>query len=344
LPYIKKILEIEAKNYLMRALTYKLSIQTLDTETLSNIERTDVKFEHYLELSQHLQKNYGYDAYAEIIAGLPGITPEKFYHEINVFSQNNISMNFYDWYLLPETPSYVNEYRQKYSISTVKKIFGNHNLDSYSENFEKESEIVVSTYSYDFNDYKEMHTSYAWYRAFWTAGFLNDTIEKIIAKYQISLGDFIKRFYREFFTDPDSSGMFLSHLNTTINQTFDRFLNENKFMLLFDTDYVRSTDIVKLITITIFTNLDKFENELANWISKTWPKISIGYIRKDLSNTITKKNFLTKKGFILKKHFTHEIFYGLTDHSQVGDILDTYSSSSIPVPIRRFLRAKTVLF
>jgi putative methyltransferase len=344
LPYIKKILEIEAENYLMRALTYKLSLQTLDPVTLKNIDRTDVKFEHYLELSQHLQKNYSYDAYAEIIAGLPGITPDKFYHEINVFGQHDIIMNYYDWYLLPETPSFAQSYRHQYKIKTVKKIFGNQNLDSYSENFEKESEIVVSTYSYSYDDYKEMHISYAWYRTFWTAGVIYDTITRIIKKYHICLGDFTKKFYREFFTDPKVSGLFLKNLNNNINQTFDRFLNEDKFMLLVDTEYVESADLVKLMAMTVFTNLDKFENELTEWIHATWPLITTKSIQDDLSNTITKKNFKTKKGYLLKKHFTHEIFADLKDHSGVSSVLDTYSSSSIPVPIKGFLKAQTVLF
>jgi len=343
IPYIKQILEIEAENYLMRALTYKLSLQTLDQETLRNIDRTDVRFEDYLELSQHLQLNYGYDAYAEIIAGLPGITPDKFYHELNVFSQHNINMNYYDWYLLPETPSFTQEYRQQYKIKTVKKLFGNHNLDSYSENFEKESEIVVSTYSYDYRDYQEMQVSYAWYRAFWTAGFLNNTIKKINKNYQLSLGDFTKIFYREFFTS-SAGGKFLKDLNANINLTFEKFLNESNTMLLFDADYVQSSDLVKLITMTIFTNLDKFQNELAAWIHLTWPKITKNYVYRDLNNTITEKNFLTKKGFIISKHFTHEIFSDVADSSGVNTVLDIYSSSSIPVPIRRFLRAKTVLF
>lgn len=340
IPYIKKILEIEAENYLMRALTYKLSIQTLDSETLRNIDRTDVNFADYLELSQHLQKNYDYDAYAEIIAGLPGITPDKFYHEISIFSQNNINMNFYDWYLLPETPSYDQSYRDRFKLVTVKKQFNIQNLNSYSEEFEKESEIVVSTYSYDFNDYKEMHMSYAWYRAFWSAGFLNDTLGKI----NLPLGDFIKKFYREFFTNPRVSNNFLTDLNNNINQTFEKFLTEDNVMLLFDTEYVQSADLVKLIISMIFTNLDKFEDSLVDWISQTWPNISVSCVRDDLSNTITKKNFLTKRGFFPRKHFTHEIFHGLKHHSDVDAVLDMYSNSDIPVPIRCFLRAKTVLF
>jgi hypothetical protein len=140
------------------------------------------------------------------------------------------------------------------------------------------------------------------------------------------------------------SNNFLSDLNNNINQTFERFLTEDNFMLLFDTEHVQSADSVKLIISMIFTNLDKFEDSLVNWISQTWPNISVSCVRDDLSNTITKKNFLTKRGIFPRKHFTHEIFHGLKHHSDVDAVLDMYSNSDIPVPIRCFLRAKTVLF
>lgn len=339
IPYIKKILEIEAENYLMRALTYKLSLQTLDAETLRNIDRTDVDFKDYLELSQYMQKNYSYDAYAEIIAGLPGITPDKFYHEINVFSQNNINMNFYDWYLLPETPSYDQSYRNRFKIKTIKKYYGNNQLDSYSKEFAKESEIVVGTYSYDQEDYKEMHIGYAWYRAFWTLGFLETTIEKI----GLPLGSFTKEFYRYFFIN-QSAGRFIVELNTIINQTFDQFFDDTESMLLFDTGYVKQADIVKLIGMTIFTSLDKFSQELVEWIQVTWPSIDQKDIRADLAQTITAKNFLTTQGWIIKSNYTNEILDELTSSDQMDNLLSTYSSSSIPVPIRRLLRAKKTIF
>lgn len=337
IPYIKKILEIEAKNHLMRALTYKLSVQTLDQETLKNIDRTDVLFEDYLTLSQHLQKNYGYDAYAEIIAGLPGINPDKFYHEINVFSNNNINMNFYDWYLLPETPSYDQTYRQKYKIKTVNKQFGNHCPDSYSGGFARASEIVVGSYSYDQIDYKEMHFGYAWYRAFWTLGLLSNTIEKI----NIPLGDFTKEFYRSFFISNRSK--FLIDLNLNIDQTLEYFFNDTTTMMLFNTEYTNQADPVKLIAMAIFMKLDQFDVDLAEWICSVWPNISMKDIQDDLAKMITSKNFLSKQGLIFKRHNTHDIFRNVTSINQFEDVLSMYSSSSIPVPLRKILRVKTIL-
>lgn len=347
LPYIKQILEIEAKNYLTRALTYKLSIQTLDQETLKNIDRTDVKFEDYLEIARYLLKNYGYDAYAEIIAGLPGITLDKFYHELNVFSDNNITMNFYEWYVLPETPSYKQEYRDKFKLKTIKKMFGINEQDNeYNGKFERESEIVIATYSYNEQDYKQMWISYAWYRTFWTAGFLADTINKIKNSYGISLGGFTQKFYKDFFTNSQRSGTFLSDLNNNIETVFLEFINpnDNASKFLISTNYIKDADPVKLFAFIVFLNLKDFKDLLVEWIHSEWPKLSKTEIVKDIDRTITYENFQTKQGIFPKRYYYSDVFADQTDLDKIMETLSVYLSSSIPVPPLKFLRAKTVLF
>ena len=347
LPYIKKIVEIEAQNYLTRALTYKLSIQTLDPETLKNIDRVDVKFEEYMELGENLLNKYGYDAFAEIIAGLPGITSDKFYHELNVFCNNNISMNFYDWYVLPETPSYSKAYREKFKLKTVKKMFGiTEENNNYNSGFERESEIVISTYSYTVEDYKQMWISYAWYRTFWTAGFLHDTISSLKKHYGLSMGDFVKKFYNEFFTVPETAGSFLTDLNLNISAVFDSYVEEGntKSNFLITTDYIPNADPVKLITFTVYMRLAQFDKNLINWIHSEWPQLSIKEIQKDIDRTITNDNFKTKTGIIPKLYYYNDVFVDATEITEIKKTLSVYLSSSLPVPPLRFLRAKTVLF
>lgn len=346
LPYIKQILEIEAKNYLTRALTYKLSIQTLDQETLKNIDRTDVRFQDYLEIARSLQEKYGYDAYAEIIAGLPGITLDKFYHELNVFSDNNITMNFYEWYVLPETPSYRQEYRDKFKLKTVKKMFGINEQDNeYNGKFERESEIVVSSYSYNEQDYKQMWISYAWYRTFWTAGFLADTIKKIKKLYGISMGEFTRRFYNKFFTNAQQSGSFLARLNNKINSSYDEFINltNNSSKFLIDIEDIKDADPVKLFAFIVFLNLTEFKDPLAAWIHSEWPKLPLNEIYKDINCTITYENFKTKQGIILRRYYYNEVFADETQLDKIMEVLSVYLSSSIPVPPLKFLRSKTVI-
>ena len=315
IPYIKKILKIEAENQLMRSMTYKLSLQTLDKETLNNIDRIDVGFDQYQKLSRDMQSDYGYDAYAEIIAGLPGITPSKFYHEINILSKENIGIAYYDWYLLPETPSYTADYRQKYNVQTVKK--------QYNNNQSRAAEIVISTYSYSTEEFKEMHTSYAWYRAFWTAGFLSGIIRE-------PLGDFTQKFYNDFFKQ-QRAGLFLTELAAAIDSMFEQF---------FINTGAPFPDLVKLITSTIYYHLPKFKKELSTWLKETYPMLSIDDIQKELNCIITVDNIASKQGFLFKQYYFNEVFRD----TSIDLVFERYANSAIVVPPIKFLRSTRTIF
>lgn len=315
IPYIKKILKIEAEHQLMRSMTYKLSLQTLDAETLSNIDRTDVSFDQYQKLSQEMQSTHGYDAYAEIIAGLPGITPNKFYHEINVLSKENIGIAYYDWYLLPETPSYTDAYRQKHNIQTVKK--------QYNNKQSRAAEIVVSTYSYSADEFKEMHISYAWYRAFWSAGFLVGIINE-------PLGNFTQKFYNNFFRG-QQSGTFLNKLANDIDTEFEKFFTDDVTVL---------PDLVNLIASSIFYHLPKFKQELAKWLKENNPQLSNKQIQKELNCIITVDNILSKQGILFKQYYFNEVF----TNTPVELVLNRYANSAILVPPIKFLRSTRTIF
>ena len=60
-------------------------MQTLDSEILDNIDRKNIPLDKQLELFNPIAKNNKIPMYVEIIMGLPGMTLEKFYHELNVF-------------------------------------------------------------------------------------------------------------------------------------------------------------------------------------------------------------------------------------------------------------------
>ena len=341
LPYIKKILKIEAENNLKLPHTYKLSLQTLDAKTLKNIDRTDISFEQHLKMYHYLKKNYNYDAYAEIVSGLPGMTIDKFYHEINVFSQHDIGMSLYEWYLLPETPSYTKEYREQFKIKTVKKMYGVHAPDSYNTGkFERETEIVVSTYSYTLEDFKEMNISYSWYRAFYNGGFLSDTLENISEIYGLSLGDFIKEFYKSFYTQSSVCGEFLNNLRQYIDSKFERFLNDQNFILLLETKLDKKVELEKFIIATILTDLDAFQKELANWIITTWPKLNTKEISDDINKTVT----LKKQHLINDDDVYHQVTANLSlGGYHINDFLSLYDKYG-PPPLKQLLRIKTPKF
>lgn len=335
LPYIKKIIEIEAQHNLKLPHTYKLSLQTLDKETLDNIDRTDISFEQHLEIAEHLKIKYGYDAYAEMVSGLPGITTDKFYHEISTFCQHNIGMSLYEWYLLPETPSYTKEYRDRFKLKTVKKLYGVHAPDSYTGQFERETEIVVSTYSYTLDDFKEMNISYSWYRAFYNGGFLEDTIAKIIKKYNIKFGDFVKEFYKSFFTQSDICGKFLNNLRQTIDIKFDRFFTDDRFLITFDI-FDLTVELEKYMVLVIYSDLDQFKSQLADWLHNTWPTITLDEIYTDLDHTITYNKHHLITGDNLYHEVSANILYDDWRFGQFVELFDKYG----PPPLKQLLRTK----
>jgi hypothetical protein len=191
-----------------------------------------------------------------------------------------------------------------------------------------------------------MHISYALYRAFWTGGFLADTIKKLNITHNVSMGDFVKLFYQTFLTNDKVSGNFLAELNNKINTTFDEYIDpaNDSTKMLFTTDYITNADPVRLITLTIFLKLDNFKEELTAWIHRTWPSLSVAEIDKDINCTITYNNFRTKPGLFFKKYYYHDIFEDKTDPAEIEHTLSVYLSSSVPVPPIHFLRAKTVIF
>ena len=113
---IKEILDIDAQNNLSWDLSYKASIQSIHQDVLDNIKRSDIPFEKHVYLSKHLKKYYGFSTYAECISGLPGITPDKWYHEMDVYASHDMDICLYNWHLLPETPSYDHGFRKKMGI------------------------------------------------------------------------------------------------------------------------------------------------------------------------------------------------------------------------------------
>jgi putative methyltransferase len=192
--YIKQILDIDAQNNLTWDLSYKASIQSIHQDVLQNIARSDISFEKHVYLANHLKHNYGFSTYAECISGLPGITPDRWYHEMDVYASHDMDICLYNWHMLPETPSYSRDFRARYGIKTVKKY---NNMQPNNITLRK-SEVVVESFSYTKEEYKEMWIAFSAQRAFWTTGLLRKVLQKIFKKSNIGYGEFIKLFYRKF--------------------------------------------------------------------------------------------------------------------------------------------------
>ena len=194
LDVIKSILETDIKNRLSHNKEIKLSLQTLDDEILKNIDRKNIPFEKQLAVFEPIAKDTKLPLYVEIIMGLPGMTLDKFYHELTVFGRHRLSLQWFEWILLPEAPSYGTDYRSKWKIKTTNKTNGWSYPESHAQH-----EIVVGTSTYSTDDYLEMLLTASLYNLFVQGGYLKDTISWIQENHKVGYGEIIHTIYHDFF-------------------------------------------------------------------------------------------------------------------------------------------------
>jgi hypothetical protein len=191
LEYIKKILKLDVANQLSNSKEIKISMQSLDSEVLKNIDRKNIDLKSQLIAFEPIAKKQKLPLYVEMILGLPGQTLEKFYKELDVLGENWLSVMWFEWLLLPEAPAYDHAYRTKFSISTLTKQKGWAWDESNSER-----NVVIQTYSYTSNDYLEMLLSSSLYQMFVQGGFYRESVDWV-QKQGTKTGQMIQTFYHE---------------------------------------------------------------------------------------------------------------------------------------------------
>lgn len=289
--YIKRILDLDAQNNLTWDLSYKASVQSIHKDVLSNIRRSDISFEKHVELSKHLKENYYFSSYAECISGLPGMTPDKWYHEMNVYTSYDMDICLYNWHLLPETPSYSADYRRQMKMETVNKY---NNMQASNSTLRK-SEVVVATYSYTKEDYKEMWIAYGIQRAFWSTGLLEKTLKKIFKTSSIGYGDFVKKVYKEFLRGNKCGPAFNEYLSKVDNR-FAQYYDPDSEVSNLSIEFPHS--IVPMQTsfmLTVFYNFESCKDYLRNWLLEEFSYLSAKEIDKELDTFISMSNKYSSK-------------------------------------------------
>lgn len=161
----KKILDVVFENNLMNS--YQLSVQTISKDALKITRRTDIPLEENLELAKHYSEKFNKHGKLEIILGMPGSTLKDFYDEMDL----TLHTNMWDWNrwpltVLPATELASDFYQRLYKIKTITTgITENDDTDITDVNFYSDcvltkykapQEIVVETFSYTVDEWKEM--------------------------------------------------------------------------------------------------------------------------------------------------------------------------------------------
>ena len=159
----EKILDALFEHNLMNY--YFMSVQSSSKDALQNVKRTDITLEENINLAKKYRTKYNAIVKVELILGLPGSTLQDFYFEMDLIQQTN----GWDWprapfTILPQTAAANTLYQKLHKIKTVKVgITENEeqemtyiSCDSVLNNYKSYQDIVISTYSYDVNEWKEM--------------------------------------------------------------------------------------------------------------------------------------------------------------------------------------------
>jgi radical SAM superfamily enzyme YgiQ (UPF0313 family) len=213
---IKQIMKLDFDNNLSHFKEIKISLQTLDPVVLKNMDRKNIGLDKQLTVLSPLAKNKKLPIYAEIILGLPGMTLDKFYSDLNVLGEKKLAANFYEWILLPEAPAYAHDYRTRFGIKTIAKSAGWANDEVNSQR-----EVVVAGSEFSSDDYLQMLISSSLYHAVVQGGFYNHTMTWILNNCDIGVGSLIKIIIEEFFYQHASQHEFKNKLHADWQQVLN---------------------------------------------------------------------------------------------------------------------------
>ena len=273
LEYIREILTLDVKNDLSLTKELKLSLQSLDEQVLKNIDRKNIDLDQQLEVYNPLAKDQQIPMYVEMIMGLPGLDLDKYYYELDVLGQNKLSVQWFEWILLPETPAYAQAYRTQYGIQTIHKYKGWACPEGHSDR-----EVVVGCSSFTTDDYLQMLLSNSLYHLLVQGGFYKKTFTWINQPY----GKIIRDIYEEYFVKLCRDQ--LAHVQRRWQQ------------ILSDSDSCCTVEVAGeevymqwYFIMLAFTQPNEFSIPLINWIREKY-HVPAQIIEQDQSLTLTLDN------------------------------------------------------
>lgn len=282
LDYIRQILELDIKNKLSWHGEIKMSMQSIDPEILHNIDRKNISFEKQLDLVKNNRFMKKMPLYVELIYGLPGMTLDKFYHELDVFGQHGLSIQWYPWILLPEAPAYGRTYRDQYKIKTSKRLSG---WDSPDDSAEKE--IVVSSYSYTTDDYFEMIMASSVYKLLVQAGLYKKSINWILNHQKIGIGQVCQEIWQWFDHDPVLS----VYKNYAVSEWNNSILQDPARMCALIAPNSKESVHAQLWLVALaFEKYQEFSFPLGTWLSQKY-QCPQHIVKHDRERIIHQDNF-----------------------------------------------------
>lgn len=143
---------------------YYMALQSIEKDALDNAKRLDIPLEKNIELAEKYRSKYNVPVKVELILGLPGNTIDSFYKEMDLFQK------FDSWFwprnifnVLPDTEAAKPLYQRLHKMTVVDAgVMENEEqditstVDSVISKFKSNTRIVVESYSFTKDQFKEM--------------------------------------------------------------------------------------------------------------------------------------------------------------------------------------------
>jgi hypothetical protein len=269
---------------------YKLSLQTLNTDVLKNIKRTDIPRDEDFEFAKYLFDAYGIRSDFEFMMGLPGYTRQDFYNEIDIQYEHGYELERYLWLFLPDAPAYAPNYIKEHNIQTVKTCIGKSRMNSYSfddvglfadyhissdSKFTSDVEFVVEANGYTRKDYTEF-----FFMNFWILMNVEVfNLIEIIAEHNIKLkklekpSKIFKKIYKNILTSTDNKyALAMKNLN---DQIYDFILGNRKEIVDYKQFNLPYTDISVDMEYIYKSCIFVFEKDYVNFLTNVAKELKL---------------------------------------------------------------------
>lgn len=165
----ERILDVLYQHRLMS--TYFVAFQSMSTEALRIVKRTDITFEDNIALAHRMVAKYGAEPHVELMLGLPGSTIDDFYAEMDLYHQFYANGDRSGWYkarnlftLLPDTPAADPGYMAVNGMRAIpagvmdgeESIDDLHSSNSIITSYRGSAQIVIQAFSFTTNQWTEM--------------------------------------------------------------------------------------------------------------------------------------------------------------------------------------------
>jgi putative methyltransferase len=149
-----RVVEIAAE--LRDSITVSLARQTMDPAVLKNVKRSNIDLQTLQRIEKLLKKS-NVESMIELIYPLPGETKESFLNGIAALFEemdiSNVEIRFYPLALLPGAEIATKESKEKYGFQTAWRILPGHNGKFDKISSCEYEEMVVSTNTFELEDY-----------------------------------------------------------------------------------------------------------------------------------------------------------------------------------------------